>query len=133
MSAQASSPPSISVIVVNWNRKNLLEACLKSLAAQTHSSFEVIVVDNGSTDGSIELVLELSAAYPIPLRLIKNTKNLGFCAANNQGFSASTSPLVALLNNDAEVEPGWLAALERVIGTEECVGMCASKILVWED
>ena len=133
MSAQASSPPSISVVVVNWNRKDLLRACLDSLARQTYPGYEVIVVDNGSTDGSVELILELTAGYPVPLRLIKNTKNLGFCAANNQGFAASNAPFVALLNNDAEAEPGWLAALERVIRTRESVGMAASKILVWED
>jgi len=93
----------------------------------------VLVVDNGSEDGSAELVRTLMESYPVPLRLIENTVNKGFCAANNQGFAATKSELVALLNNDAEAEPDWLSALESAIRREEDVGMAASKILVWED
>jgi GT2 family glycosyltransferase len=120
-------------VVVNWNRQGLLRACLDSLARQTHPSFEVVVVDNGSEDGSQALVKELAGAYPVPLQLITNSNNRGFCAANNQGFAASRSELVALLNNDAEADPGWLTELETVIRSGEKVGMAASKILVWED
>lgn len=119
--------------MVNWNRQGLLRACLDSLARQTHPSFEVVVVDNGSEDGSQALVKELAGAYPVPLQLITNSNNRGFCAANNQGFAASRSELVALLNNDAEADPGWLTELETVIRSGEKVGMAASKILVWED
>jgi GT2 family glycosyltransferase len=128
-----AGPPVISVIVVNWNRRELLRACLDSLARQTHSSFEVIVIDNGSQDQSAALVEELGTSFPVPLRLISNTSNRGFCAANNQGFAASESELVALLNNDAEAEPGWLEALEGAVRIAPDVGMAASKIVVWED
>jgi len=106
---------------------------LRSLAGQTHRDFEVVVVDNGSADGSAELVKETARVFPVPLRLIANSENRGFCAANNQGIAASDAPLIALLNNDAEAEPGWLAALEQVIESDHRVGMVASKILVWED
>ncbi len=123
----------VSVIIANWNRKELLSACLRSLAGQTHSSYDVVVVDNGSSDGSAAMVEEMAASFPVPLRLIANSENKGFCAANNQGFAATTSELVALLNNDAEAEPGWLEALENVIRTKDDIGMAASKILVWED
>jgi GT2 family glycosyltransferase len=118
---------------VNWNRRELLTACLRSLAAQTHPDFDVTVVDNGSNDGSAEAVARIAATYPVTLRLIQNSTNCGFCAANNQGIAASTGPLVALLNNDAEADPGWLQALERVIEPDKAVGMAASKILVFED
>jgi hypothetical protein len=111
----------------------MLRACLLSLSRQTHPAFEVVVIDNGSEDGSPALVEEMAAHYPVPLRMIVNSTNRGFCAANNQGFAVSSSELVALLNNDAEAEPGWIAALEAVIRTAEDVGMAASKILVWED
>lgn len=127
------APPAISVIVVNWDRKELLQACLGSLARQDHSSYEVIVIDNGSRDGSVALVKDLAGSYPVALRLIENSSNRGFCAANNQGFAAGKSELVALLNNDAEAEPGWLTALEAAIRSQDDIGMAASKILVWED
>ena len=131
------SPPSISVVVVNWNRCNLLKSCLESLARQAglppEVEVEVIVVDNGSTDSSTDLVRSLQPSYPFPLSLIVNSRNLGFCAANNQGFAASNSEFIALLNNDAEAEPGWLATLLSAISQTPDTGMAASKILVWED
>jgi len=123
----------VGVIVANWNRKELLRACLESLARQTHRSYEVVAVDNGSSDGSPALVEEMAKRYPVPLRLIANQANLGFCAANNQGIQATDTELVALLNNDAEAEPGWLVALERAIRQADDIGMAASKVLVWED
>jgi GT2 family glycosyltransferase len=123
----------VSVVVVNWNRRELLRKCLDSLAHQTHPSFEVIVVDNASQDGSAAMVEELALSYPVPLKLVVNSENLGFCAGNNRGFEQSQSELVALLNNDAEAEPGWLEALESAIRCASDIGMAASKILVWED
>ena len=91
------------------------------------------MVDNGSGDGSAELVSQMGESFPAPLRLVANSVNRGFCAANNQGFAATRSELVALLNNDAEADPGWLAALEAAIMRADDIGMAASKILVWED
>jgi len=79
------------------------------------------------------MVEEMAKSYPVPLKLIANANNLGFCAANNQGIFSTDTELVALLNNDAEAEPGWLEALERAIRQGEDIGMAASKILVWED
>jgi GT2 family glycosyltransferase len=118
----------ISVVVVNWNRKELLRACLSSLAGQKGVEFETIVVDNGSSDGSAELVEREFGA-----RLIRNAENRGFCAANNQGIAAARGEFIALLNNDAEAEAGWLAALRDACSQAEDIGMAASKVLVWED
>ena len=115
-------------MVVNWNRRELLRACLSSLQRQEGVSFEVIVVDNGSSDGSADM-----AAREFAARVIRNPGNRGFCAANNQGIAAARGEFVALLNNDAEAEPGWLAALERACSSRPEVGMAASKVLVWED
>ena len=114
----------------------MLLACLDSLAVQTFSDFEVVVVDNGSTDGSVEYLSSL--AFRRPLRLIENSENRGFCAANNQGFAAAEGEFFALLNNDAEADPGWLQAMYDAISLkpavgESDVGMIASKVLVWEN
>jgi GT2 family glycosyltransferase len=119
----------VSVIVVNWNRRDLLRACLESLKTQTESEFEIIVIDNGSADRSPEMV---QRDYP-SVRLIRNRENRGFCAANNQGIHASQADFVALLNNDAEAESGWLEALLAVFAGRPDCGMAASKILVYED
>ena len=115
-------------MVVNWNRRDLLRACLISLQQQTGVPFEIIVVDNGSADGSAEM-----AEAEFGSRVIRNRENRGFCAANNQGIQAARGEFIALLNNDAEAEPGWLEALWRAGRSAPDVGMAASKILVWEN
>jgi GT2 family glycosyltransferase len=91
-------------------------------------TFETIVVDNGSVDGSPGM-----AEREFGARVIRNPDNRGFCAANNQGIAAAGGEFIALLNNDAEAEPGWLAALLRACSQAPDVGMAASKVLVWED
>jgi len=121
----------ISVIVVNWNRRALLEACLRSLEGQTRRPSEVIVVDNGSSDGSPEWLSAVT--FPFLLRLIRNRENRGFCAANNQGIAQAQGEFVALVNNDAEAEPAWLEALREAFDFAPDIGMAASKVLVWED
>jgi GT2 family glycosyltransferase len=118
----------ISVVVVNWNRRELLRACLESLARQRGADFETIVVDNGSADGSADL-----AEREFGARVIRNRENRGFCAANNQGIAAAQGEFIALLNNDAEAAEDWLAELHRACSSRPEVGMAASKILVWED
>ncbi len=133
-SVSGPASPEVSVIVVNWNRRELLHRCLESLRGQTFRDFELIVVDNGSSDGSAEYVEREYAAGGHPeTRLIRNGRNLGFCAANNQGIRAARGRFVALLNNDAEAEPNWLEALLRCFEGRPEVGMGASKILVYAD
>ncbi len=127
--------PVVSVVVVNWNRKELLRQCLESLTRQRGVDFEVIVVDNGSTDGSRQMLdEEFSRRSDLVLRLVVNGENRGFCEANNQGIRASGSAeFIALLNNDAEAEEGWLQALLSAFANRPDIGMAASKILVYED
>jgi len=133
-SANDRAGASVAVIIVTWNRRELLRACLTSLAKQTIPGFEVILVDNGSTDESAAMAAaEFSGGAGFRLRIIRNEENRGFCAANNQGIQASDSEYVALLNNDAEADPGWLEALLDAFSHGASIGMAASKILVWED
>ncbi len=116
------------IVIVNWNGRRLLETCLPAVAAQTYASFEVVVMDNGSTDGSAEW---LGEHFP-QVGLIRNESNIGFCAANNQAFAATPAPYLAALNNDAAPDPQWLAELVRAMESDPRVGMCASKILCWD-
>ena len=114
LSGMSAAPaPLVSVIVVNWNGQAHLGRCLAALAAQTFHDFEVIVVDNGSSDGSAEIV---GARWP-HYRLLRQDRNLGFAAANNIGARAARGAWLALLNNDAFPEPDWLEKLARA--TEE--------------
>lgn len=116
------------MVIVNWNQRALLKACLTSIARQEGVEFETIVIDNGSRDGSAEM-----AESEFGVKVIRNAENRGFCAANNQGIAAARGEFVALLNNDAEAERGWLAALLRACNRSSEIGMAASKVLVWED
>jgi len=115
----------VVVVVPNWNGKKFLERCLGSLFAQTYRNFEVILVDNGSTDGSVDLVWE---QFP-QVHLIANEVNRGFAAANNQAIRTTDSEFVVTLNNDTEVAPHWLSELVQAAGTDERIGACASQML----
>lgn len=117
-------PTRVCVVIANWNGGQLLPDCLAALAAQTFRDFEVIVVDNGSIDGSVAW---LSAHAP-EVRVICNATNRGFAAANNQGIIASHAPLVVTLNNDAVPEPAWLHTLVEAADRLEWAGMFASQI-----
>ena len=99
----ASVPILFSVVIVNYNGKHHLQRCLPSLAAQTYSSFEVIVVDNASTDGSVEWLAERP-----DVRLICSQTNLGFAAGNNLGIRAAHGEWIATLNTDTQAEPDYL-------------------------
>lgn len=105
------SAPAITVVVVNYNGKDFLRGCLASLARQTFTDFETIVVDNASTDGSLEKIVE----RPERLTILRQDTNLGFAGGNNVGARAGRGRWLALLNPDAEAEPDWLAAMMRAV------------------
>jgi GT2 family glycosyltransferase len=128
----AGGCPAVSVVIVNWNRRDLLRGCLESLSRQQAPSFEVILVDNGSSDGSAECAEEFAKSAHFPLSVIRNERNRGFCAANNQGIARAGAGWIALLNNDAEAEPGWLAAMLNAADGRSDVGMVACKIVMFD-
>jgi GT2 family glycosyltransferase len=118
------SDPRASVIVLNWDGLEYLGPCLDAVLAQDYDNFEVIVVDNGSTDGSVDFVTE---SYPQAV-LLCNKRNLGFSAANNRGLRTATGDLLVLLNNDTEVHPNWLRALAST-AADPGVGIVGAKAL----
>jgi hypothetical protein len=115
----------VTIIVVNWNGRRHLEPCLGALTAQRYQPREIIVVDNGSTDGSVEY---MAAHFP-DVRVIGLKTNLGFAAANNVAIRESSGEYVALINNDAYADPDWLANLVAVAEADPTIGMVASKML----
>jgi len=116
----------ISVIIVNWNGRHLLQDCLDAVLSQDFSDFEVILVDNGSSDGSSELVQE---SYPA-VRLVRLEENRGFTGGNQAGFDFAKGTFIALLNNDTRPEKGWLRALFTGMSGDGRIGICASKIII---
>ena len=120
-----NSVPLVSVVITNWNGRKFLAECIDSLKEQTFRDFETILVDNGSTDGSAELAEERYGGF---LRIIRNSKNLGFTGGNNVGIHAAKGEFIVLLNNDTWTEPTWLEELVKAIGPDPRVGMWASKI-----
>jgi len=108
MSASPANPaPVLSVVIPSWNTKDYLAACLAHLAAAEKPATEVIVVENGSTDGSLEY---LRAEHP-GVSVIANARNEGFARASNQGMHAARGRYVLLLNTDTELYPDALARL----------------------
>jgi hypothetical protein len=121
--------PQVSVIVLNWNGKHLLSECLTALAHQTFEDFEVLLVDNGSTDDSVAFAQK---HFP-NVRLCALKENLGFTGGNNFGFREARGRYIALLNNDTAVTPGWLEALVKALESHPEVGFCASKLVFYDD
>lgn len=122
----SATHPDVSVVVVNWNTGELLERCIASVEAERGTvRLETIVVDNGSTDGSQEIVRQ---TFP-EVRLIANAGNLGYSAANNQGIQASTGRYVFLLNSDTAVQAGALRALVDYGDTNHDAGIIGPQLL----
>ena len=118
-----------SIIIVNWNGEAHLPDCLESLNAQTFKDFETILVDNGSSDGSLEFV---DSHYPW-VKTVALPVNRGFAGGNNAGFPHASGEYIIALNNDTEAEPTWLEELIRAIDENPAVGMVASRICSYDD
>lgn len=120
MSEREDRASEISVVVVNWNSKDDLRDCLLSLRAQTDQRFEAILVDNGSVDGSLEM---MRAEFP-EVVLVATGENLGFAEGCNRGIAVATRPWLAMLNNDAVAAPDWIATLRAAARAgDERLGM----------
>lgn len=108
----------VTVIIVNWNGRHYLEGCLNSLRVQTYRDFDIVMVDNASSDGSAAFVRE---RFP-EVRVIESKRNLGFARGNNLGLEYATGAYVALLNNDTVSDPGWLRALIDAVQSSDIAG-----------
>jgi len=119
----------VSIVIPNWNGKKFLSPCLDSLLGQTYKTFEIIVVDNGSQDGSIDL---LKAHYP-DIKLLALNHNTGFSFAVNRGIEAGTGEYIALINNDTKVHELWLEKMVSALQNHAHIGSVACKMLSLSD
>lgn len=116
------------VIVLNWNGRAWLDACLEGLAAQTLPPTEIVVVDNASTDDSVS---HLRQWWP-GIRVLTLESNTGFAGGNNRGAEGARTEALVFLNNDTQPDPGWLEALVREAAADPARGLVTSKILYLE-
>ena len=121
--------PEVSIVIVTWNGRAYLDACLTAVAAQQGVEAETILVDNASTDGTVAYVRE---RFPW-VRLVTLGENRGFAGGNNAGVREARGRLVALLNNDTVADPGWLQALCRGIDEKTRFALAASKVVYMHD
>jgi len=115
----------VSVIIVNWNTRDILRDCLASIATETKVPHEVIVIDNASTDGSADMV---AAEFP-DIRVIANTDNKGFAGANNQGLAAARGAKVLLLNPDTIILDGAIDTMADWLDAHPDVGCVGCQVL----
>jgi len=139
--------PSASIIIVNFNGKEFLRRCLTSLLTTNYPNFEIIIVDNASTDGSVELIEKLFSSYPC-IRVIKNSENLGHAEGCNVGAKVAKGKYLVFLDSDTEIKAGgclsenneslhvpqnWLSELVRVMEGDESIGVAQAKIVLAKD
>jgi GT2 family glycosyltransferase len=124
----------IHIVVPNWNGAERLPRCIRSLAAQDHGDFCIVVVDNGSTDRSVAVLDALAdEVAPVSVTVLRNDDNLGFAGGVNRGIRhalAAGAEAVALFNNDAVAEPGWLTALAAVLDADPGVAVATGRLLL---
>jgi hypothetical protein len=119
----------VSIIILNWNGKELTRNCLRSIRENTdYPNYEIIVVDQGSTDGSVEM---LEREFP-EVRLIKNKENLGFAGGNNQAMKIAKGDYFFLLNNDTLVTKGWLSSVVEIMDSDNRVASVGSTLVAPE-
>jgi GT2 family glycosyltransferase len=123
--------PIVSIVVTNWNGRAWLERCLRSLSEQTLKPIEIILVDNASTDDSVEFV---EKTFPA-VRIVRLPENRGHAGPVNDGFRAASrqSRFLAKFDNDARAEPDWLEKLVQALGDDETIGSAACKTLDYHD
>lgn len=122
-----SSTPKVSIIVLTYNNLELNKACVESILSKTaYPNYELIILDNMSTDGTVEYLQELDKMNDPRVKIILNDRNSGFAGGNNKAIKEATGEYIMLLNNDTLVTRGWLTnAVKHLVNDEKC-GMCGA-------
>jgi GT2 family glycosyltransferase len=121
--------PLVSVIILNYNGENYLDNCIASVLKNSYPNFEILLVDNASTDLSVKNALETFGGDS-RLRLVQSVTNLGFSGGNNLGFNHAKGDYIVFLNNDTIVDAEWLTHLVNAMQTDDSIGLAQSTILM---
>jgi GT2 family glycosyltransferase len=123
------APPTVSVVIPTWNGRAWLDVVLGSLERQTLAPLEVVVVDNGSTDGTVAWLAERWPAATV----VALGSNVGFAAGTNRGIERARGEVIVLVNNDVELDPGFLAELVAALEASPRAASAAAKMLRYHD
>jgi GT2 family glycosyltransferase len=123
--------PKTSLIIINYNGAAVVGDCLRALGGQSLLDFELILVDNNSSDGSLEYIRQFFRDNPVPypVQLIPLDRNTGFPGGNIAGLESARGEYIALLNNDAVPDPRWLEELVSAMDGNPGAGICASRLI----
>jgi GT2 family glycosyltransferase len=119
----------VFIIIVNWNGKQYLDDCLSSLEDQTYKFFKTIIIDNNSSDDSVEFIKKKF----IQIKIIQNTQNFGFAQGNNIGIKyalQNNADIIILLNNDTIVDKNWLQEMINTANSNKKIGLVQAKIFI---
>jgi len=123
------SLPRVSIIIVSWNAKSVVQRCLPSVVNTDYPNLEIIFADNASTDGSAAWI---AREHP-SVKIVRHPGNWLFCRGNNAALPHATGDFVLLLNNDVEVPPGWLRPLVDTMTAHDDVAAVQPKLLQYDD
>ncbi len=129
MGKEKEKNPLVSVVIVNYNGKEYISRCLEAVCKSLYTNIEIIIVDNGSKDGSVEL-LDKSRRENNRIKLVLLNNNYGPSYARNKGVSESKGEYLAFLDNDTVPDPGWLVSLVNIFQEDATVGACQCKLLL---
>jgi GT2 family glycosyltransferase len=124
----AESSPLVSIIIVNWNGLDDTRICLENTRNQTYRNTEIVIVDNGSHDGSLQYLRKLN-----DIILVENNKNLGFTGGHIAGYRASKGDFVLLLNNDAIMDKDYIHKAVNLMQVDDRIGAIGGRAYFWND
>lgn len=123
-----SSTPLVSIVIVNWNGLQDTKLCLKHTAEQSYSNIEVVVVDNGSSDGSLNYLRKHKG-----IKLVENSKNLGFSGGHIAGYKAAKGEYILLLNNDAIMDRDYVKNAVKTMQADKSIGALGGRAYLWDE